>query len=98
MTVEIQINNSNQAEARYVTWAWSPCRVRVTDPAGIAGPQVNVQLRQAALKGGGAIRFSLTASGSGAATLKLAVPRDGTSVHFFVRGFAASTADPGVNV
>jgi len=98
MKVEIEINNSPQAAARYVTWAWSPCRIRVTDPAGITGTSVTVGLSQTALAGGGSIRFASTATGAGSATHSLSVPRDGTSVSFFIRGFSASTADPGVQI
>jgi len=98
MIVEIQINNSLQPAARYVTWAWSPCLARVSNPAGITGTQVAIQLNQTALAGGGALRFSNTASGSGAATLNMTLPKSGTSVPFFVRGTTASNADPGVQI
>lgn len=98
MRVEIEINNSPQAAARYVTWAWSPCRIRVTDPAGITGTAVSVRLDQTALGGGGSIRFANAASGAGSATHTISVPRDGTSVSFFIRGITASTADPGVQI
>jgi tyrosinase len=97
--VEILINNnSNQPAARYLTWAWSPCRIRVTNPVGILGATAQVQLSQTALPGGGAIRFSSTASGAGSATMNVTVPANGTSVPFFVRGITASTADPGVRI
>ena len=32
MNVELQITNSVSPRARFVTWAPSPCRMRVTDP------------------------------------------------------------------
>src|SRR4051794_2896406 len=98
MIVEIQINNSLQPAGRYVTWAWSPCLARVSNPAGIPGTQVAIQLNQTALAGGGAIRFSNTASGSGSTTVSLTLPKSGTSVPFFIRGTTASTADPGVRI
>ena len=98
MIVEIQINNSLQPTANYVTWAWSPCLIRVTNPAGIPGAQVQVQLSQNALAGGGAIRFAKTASGSGSSTLNVTVPKNGASVPFFIRGITASKADPGVQI
>ena len=84
--------------ARYVTWAWTPCRIRVTDPAGITGNQATIRLDQTALGGGGSIRFANAAAGTGAATHSLSVPRDGTSAAFFIRGITASTADPGVQI
>ncbi|MEO8369193.1 MAG: tyrosinase family protein [Candidatus Solibacter sp.] len=98
MNVEIQINNSLKPAARYVTWAWSPCLARISNPALIIGTQVAITLNQAALGGGGQIRFSKTASGAGAATLSLTLPKNGASVPFFVRGTVASTADPGLQI
>lgn len=98
MIVEIQVNNSLKPAARYVTWAWSPCMARVSNPAGIIGTQVTVLLNQTALAGGGEIRFSKTASGTGSTTLNLTLPKAGTTVPFFVRGTVASTADPGVQI
>ena len=98
MTVDIQINNSSQLTANYVTWAWSHCQAKVTNAAGAAGAQVAVQLSQTALAGGGAVRFSNTASGAGATTLSINLPTNGASASFFLRGVTASTADPGVQI
>src|SRR6267154_4126368 len=98
MIVEIQINNSLQPTAKYVTWAWSPCLIRVSNPAGVTGAQVQVQLSQTALAGGGTIRFSNAASGSGSSTLNVTLPKNGTSVPFFIRGITASNGDPGVQI
>lgn len=98
MTVGIEINNSPAAAARYVTWGWSRCRIRVTNPAGLIGPVATVQLSQTALAGGGSIRFSATGTGAGSASLTVPVPANGTSVQFFVRGMTASNADPGVRI
>jgi tyrosinase len=98
MIVEIQINNSPLPAARYVTWAWSPCLIRVTDPAGIPGAQVQVQLSYAASAGGGAVRFSNAANGSGSSTLTVTAPKTGTSVPFFIRGITASSADRDVQI
>ena len=44
MNVELQINNSVSPEARFVSWAPSPCRIRVTNPSGATSPVVNVQI------------------------------------------------------
>jgi tyrosinase len=98
MNVDIQVNNSASLTARYLTWAWSPCRVRVTNPTGITGPTASVQLSQAALGGAGSIRFSATPTGAGAATLTVNVAAGGASTPFFVRGLTASNADPGVRI
>ena len=46
MVVEIQINNSADVRARYLTWVPSACRIRVTDPAGVPAPIVNLRLEQ----------------------------------------------------
>ena len=72
--------------------------IRVTDPAGVTGTSATVLLEQAALTGGGSIRFAGTASGPGTPTHTLDLPRNGTSVSFFIRGITASSADPGVQV
>jgi len=53
VNVELQINNSSDVKARFVTWAPSPCRVRVTNPAGAAGPAVSVRLAGVSAAGGG---------------------------------------------
>ena len=98
MKVEIQINNSTSPSARYLTWAWIPCRARVTDPTGITGTTAQVQLSQGGLAGGGSIRFANGASGAGAASLTVTLPASGASVQFFARGLTASTADPGVRI
>ena len=44
MNVELQINNSASPGARFVSWAPSPCRIRVTNPSGATSPTVNVQI------------------------------------------------------
>jgi hypothetical protein len=36
MDIELQINNSADRRARYVTWAPSPCKIRLTDAAGLS--------------------------------------------------------------
>ena len=41
MQVEIQINNSTSASARFVTWSPAPCRVRMTDATGATAPTAN---------------------------------------------------------
>jgi len=42
MDVELQINNSASPAARFVTWAPSPCRIRVTNPSGVSTPTVSI--------------------------------------------------------
>ena len=86
MTVELQINNSPDAPARFVGWAPSPCRIRVTDPAGAVSPATTVQLRSVSASGGGAVVFRAATTGAFADTLTLRVPVNGTTLSFFVAG------------
>jgi tyrosinase len=86
MNVELQINNSVSPQARFVGWAPSPCRIRVTNPAGALPPSVSVQLRGVSAANGGAIVFRKGTTGAFATTLTLTVPLNGTSVPFFVAG------------
>lgn len=86
MNVELQINNSTSARARFVTWAPSPCRIRVTNPSGILTPSVNVVLTGRSVAGGGVIVFRRGTSGAFSNSLTLSVPASGGSVQFFVAG------------
>jgi tyrosinase len=86
MNVELQINNSVAPQALFVSWAPSPCRIRVTNPAGTILPIVNVRLTGVSAAGGGAVVFRAGAAGAFSNSLNLAVPRNGTSVSFFVAG------------
>ena len=86
MKVELQINNSASARARFVSWAPSPCRIRVTDPTGASGPVVVVNLSRTSAASGGDVVFRKGTTGLFANTLALKVPINGTSVPFFVAG------------
>jgi tyrosinase len=86
MDVELQINNSANPLARFVSWAPSPCRVRVTNPSGASTPTVNVRITAVLAAGGGAVVFRSGATGSFSNSLTLAVPINGASVPFFVAG------------
>jgi tyrosinase len=86
MQVEIQINNSTSSTARYVSWAPSPCRVRVTNPAGSPAVQLQVRLDRRTKVGGGSVAFAAQAGGPYASSLTVTVPVNGQSVSFFVRG------------
>lgn len=86
MKVELQINNSVSPDARFVGWAPSPCRIRVTDPSGIIAPTVKVSLSQVTAGNGGAVVFRSGTTGAFSNTLSLTVPRNGASVPFFVAG------------
>lgn len=100
MQVEIQVNNSTSPAARYVTWAPSPCRVRVTNPAGAPAVQLQVRLERRTKAGGGSIAFASQIGGPYSATLTVTVPVNGQSVSFFVRGVFGqpSSADGDVQI
>ncbi|HEV7395913.1 MAG TPA: tyrosinase family protein [Pyrinomonadaceae bacterium] len=86
MKVELQINNSASPSARYVSWAPSPCRIRVTDPSGAVAPMVKIRLNSVSATSAGAIGFRAGTTGAFSSTLDLQVPKTGTSVPFFVAG------------
>ena len=98
MKVELQINNSVSARARFVSWAPSPCRIRVTDPTGGTSPTTNVQITSVSAAGGGAVVFRRGTTGAFSNSLTLAVPITGTSVPFFVGGRRASVNNGDVRI
>jgi tyrosinase len=98
MKVELQINNSTSARARYVGWAPSPCRIRVTDPTGALTKLVDVKLSCISTATGGVVTFRKGTTGNFASTLTVPVPTNGTSVPFFVAGRKASIKDGDVQI
>lgn len=98
MKVEVQINNTTNANGRFVGWSPSPCRIRITDPTGALTPTVTVQLGAVSTATGGAIMFRKTAAGANSATLDLSLPINGASVPFFVVGRKASIANGDVSI
>ena len=86
MNVELQINNSSSAGAQFVSWAPSPCRIRVTNPAGATSPIVNVVITGVSAASGGAVVFRRAATGAFATSVTVPVPITGASVPFFVAG------------
>lgn len=86
MKVELQINNSVSAGARFVSWAPSPCRIRVTDPTGATTRVVTVRITGASAASAGAVNFRAGTTGAFSTGLSLSVPINGTSVPFFVAG------------
>ena len=86
MNVEMQINNSVNAGAQFVSWSPSPCRIRVTNPSGATSPTVNVRITGRSLASGGAVVFRRNTTGPFSSTVTVAVPINGTSVRFFVAG------------
>lgn len=95
MNVELQINNSANANARFVGWAPSPCRIRVTDPSGATTPTVNVRISGRTTPGGGAVAFRAGTTGAFANALTLTVPINGASVPFVTAGrFGRPSVNP----
>ena len=86
MKVELQINNSTSAAARFVSWAPSACRIRMTDPTGATVPETKVEITGRSTATGGVVVFRKTATGSFTTSLSVSVPVSGTSVPFFVAG------------
>lgn len=96
MNVELQINNNLAANARFVSWAPSPCRIRVTDPSGVFLPVVNLQITAASAASAGAVVFRRNATGAFSNSLSVPVPMSGASVPFFVAGrFGRPSVNPG---
>jgi tyrosinase len=96
VTVELQINNSTNANAQFVGWAPAPCRIRVTDPTGTTSATVNIKLSGKSVAGGGKVRFRKTATSNFASTITIAVPTNGSSVNFFIAGkFGSPSTNPG---
>ena len=85
MTVELHINNSADVNARYVSWAPSPCRIRLTDASGSPTPVV-VKISSTSTTTGGGVVFQTSANASAQATLSLTLPLGGAFVPFFVAG------------
>jgi len=86
MNVELQINNSINPKAQFVSWVPSPCRIRVTNPSGAITPTVTIRLSSTSAATGGAVVFRKGTTGAFSNTLTLTVPINGTSVSFFVAG------------
>ncbi|MBV9833259.1 MAG: tyrosinase family protein [Alphaproteobacteria bacterium] len=86
MDVALEINNSTDPASQFVTWSPSPCRVRVSNPAGTTTPSVNVTLAGVSAANGGAVQFRSGTSGAFANTLTLSVPTSGATVSFFAAG------------
>jgi len=86
MNVELQINNSISPTARFVSWAPSPCRIRMTNPSGATSPSVNVRIAGSSAAAGGAVVFRRNTTGAFSNSLTVPVPITGTSVPFFVAG------------
>src|SRR5262245_1363032 len=86
MAVEFRINNSVDLKARYLSWAPSPCQIRVTDAAGAAVPGATLTISGKSAASGGAVVFRKGTSGSFVNSISLTTTADGKSASFFVAG------------
>lgn len=86
MKVELQINNSTSPGARFVSWAPSPCRIRMTDRSGATSLIVNVQITARTTTTGGAVVFRRGTTGTFSTSVTVPVPVTGASVPFFIAG------------
>ena len=100
MNVELQINNTINSQARFLSWAPSSCRIRVTNPSGAITPTVTIRLSSTSAATGGAVVFRNGTTGAFSNTLTLTVPINGTSVPFFVAGKFGrpSSSNPDVRI
>ncbi|MDM0002785.1 tyrosinase family protein [Variovorax sp. J22P240] len=87
MQVDITINNSSGRQARYLTWAASPLRLRLADVPTL-GPPLTVTLASERDPAGGDLLFSAASptAPKPTPTLKVALPRNGSSVTVRVYG------------
>ena len=86
MNVEIQINNTANPAARFVTWSPAICRIRLTNTAGAAPPAVDVTISGQSAPGGGALIFRPGVTGGFSSRITLRLPFSGVSVPFFMAG------------
>jgi tyrosinase len=86
MNVELQINNSTSPDAQFLGWVPSPCRIRITNPAGTSGDSVRLVLAGKTAAGGGQLAFRPGTAGPFVASITLTVPTNGATVPFFTAG------------
>lgn len=86
MTVDLEINNSADPLARYVSWRLSPCRVRLSDSTGAAPPSQKVTIGSRSSQSGGAVEFRLKPKDKATANISVDLPTNGNPVPFFVSG------------
>src|SRR5207244_3219622 len=91
----IAVANTDTPDDDYVTWAPTPCRIRIINPvAGGADVTVTLTNNSTVNPDAGQLRFAATVANGKTATddtLTLTVKEDGTSTDFFIAGSKAST-------
>lgn len=100
MNIVIEVNNATNPNGRFVSWIPTPCRVRVTDPSGLTGSAVDVEISGRSTSTGGAVVFRKGLSGNFSPSLTLSVSLSGLSESFFVAGAfgRASSRDNDVQI
>ena len=83
MELEIQINGSLDASARYVTYSPAPCQIRQINAT--TDITVNLSSRAAAADGGELVLFDSPVNAS-QLSIDLHLPADGSSVDFWIAG------------
>lgn len=87
MAIELKINNSQDPNARYITYAPSPCQIRQTPSA--TALNITLSSRAASAGGGEAVFYaSRTPGAQPTATLDVSLPADGSWVDFGLGGRA----------
>jgi len=85
VAIEILINGSADADARFVSWALSPCQIR-NNGAGAGGADLNIKLRTKATTKGGALVFAPDAATKPKDSIALTLPGTGAWVDFVMAG------------
>jgi hypothetical protein len=93
--IVIAVANTDTTDDDYITWAPTPCQIRIANPAN-GGSDIPVTLTNNSTVNpdAGQVRFALTlANGKTASdtTLSLTVKGNGTPTDFFIAGSKAST-------
>jgi tyrosinase len=84
MTLDIEINGTSNADARYIAHAPSPCRIRLASPA-TANSTVKLSSRPAQ-PGGGEVVFYASRGQPSTESLELTLPADGSWISFEIGG------------
>jgi FtsP/CotA-like multicopper oxidase with cupredoxin domain/peroxiredoxin len=91
----IAVNNTDTVDDDYITWAPTPCQIRITNPVE-GGSDATVMLTNNSMVNpdAGQVRFATTlvqGKTAGEPSLTLTVKADGTPTDFFIAGSKAST-------
>ncbi|MEU4420095.1 tyrosinase family protein [Actinoplanes sp. NPDC024001] len=92
--LELTINDTTDQGGRYLTWAATPCQLRVSAPDGAVQP-IPVTISTGA-GSRGRLEFRMSRDGQAAGQLRAELPVDGEAVAFFVSGrFGSPSVDDG---